>query len=443
MNITYLVCALVFPLLAIFFGNKYRNNPPEKIAKGVAYSTQLSMQSRQSWNFAHKYIGTIWFFGGIVVGILSFLAVYFTKDMPKENIETVIIVAIVVQIILLGATVVPTEIKLSKKFPIDKKIMEENMNKKVKILIDADTGIDDALAILYALKNPKVEVLGVVSGRGNVDAAKAADNTIRIIELANPSYNVPVVIGSDVTLEGESRKVSSHVHGENGIGNVNLPEPKQKPLDIDFKDFIYKTLKDGNGEVVIVTLGHMTNLAMAMEKYPDIPNLAKKLVVMGGAVKDPGNVLPHSEANIYGDPLAADKIFMADFNTIIVPLDVTMKVLMSKKDIEKLVETCKPENKQVAEFIKSSFSFYMDFYKEVQGLDNLCPLHDPLAMLVAVNPYIVKTQAFPIRVETKGEFTRGMFVCDARHKKLQCKQVEIAMEVDEKNALNAILDTLR
>ena len=443
MNITYLICALVFPLLAIFFGNKYRKNPPDKIAKGVAYSTQLSMQNRQAWNFAHRYIGTIWFYGGIVFCIASLLVVYFTKDTPKANIETFIIITIVVQLILLGATVVPTEIKLSKKFPIDKKSMEENMNKKIKILIDADTGIDDALAILYALKNPKVEVLGIVSGRGNVDAVKAADNTLRIIELANPNYNVPVVVGSDVTLEGESRQVSSHVHGENGIGNVDLPKPKQKPLDVDFKDFIYNTLKNGEGEVIVVTLGHMTNIAMAMEKYPEIPSLAKKLVVMGGAVKDPGNVLPHSEANIYGDPLAADKVFMADFKTTIVPLDVTMKVLMSKKDIEKLVQTCKPENKQVAEFIKNSFSFYMDFYKEVQGLDDVCPLHDPLAMLVAVNPYIVKTQAFPIRVETKGEFTRGMFVCDARYKKLDCKQVEIAMEVDEKNALNAILDTLK
>lgn len=317
------------------------------------------------------------------------------------------------------------------------------MDKKIKILIDADTGIDDALAILYALKNPCVEVLGIVSGRGNVDAVKAADNTLRVIELAKADYKVPVVVGSDISIEGESREVSSHVHGKNGIGDIELPEPSDKPLDVDFRDFIYNTLKENEGEVIIVTLAHMTNLQMAVEKYPDIPKLTKKLVVMGGAVKVPGNVLPHSEANIYGDPLAADKVFMCDFDTAIVPLDVTMKVLMTKNDVENLVKTCKPENKAMNEFIRDIFVFYMDFYNRIVGLKDCCPLHDPLAMLVAVNPDIVKTKKLPLRVESKGEFTKGMFICDERNTKMECNLVDIAMEVDEQNAVKEILDCLR
>ncbi|MEG1447938.1 MAG: nucleoside hydrolase [Oscillospiraceae bacterium] len=317
------------------------------------------------------------------------------------------------------------------------------MDTKVKMIIDVDTGVDDALAIIYALKNPRVQVLGIVSGRGNVDAKKATDNTLRVIELVNPSYEIPVVIGSDITLEGECRKVSSHVHGENGIGDAILPEPKGKPLAVDFRDFIYNIVKENTGEVVIVTLGHMTNLAMALEKYPDLPSLVKKVVVMGGVVNGEGNVLPYSEANIYGDPLAADRVFMADFKTTVVPLNVTSKTLMSKKDIEQLIETCKPENRPIADFIKNSFIFYMKFYNWAMGLVDCCPIHDPLAMLVAVNPQFVKTQSLPLRVETKGELTRGMFVCDTRIHRIDCKEIEIAMDVDSKDAVEEILGIIK
>lgn len=171
----------------------------------------------------------------------------------------------------------------------------------IKMLIDCDTGIDDSIAILFALKRPDVRVLGITTGCGNIDAYQAAENSIRLIHLAKPGYEVPVAVGANAPLVGPWEGPVPHIHGANGIGNAELPPADQKPAAEAGWDMIVRLARENPGELTVVTLGRMTNLALALEKEPALPRLVKNVVAMGGAVRAPGNVSPVSEANIAGD----------------------------------------------------------------------------------------------------------------------------------------------
>jgi purine nucleosidase len=135
----------------------------------------------------------------------------------------------------------------------------------VKVLIDADTGIDDSIAILYALKNPKVRVVAISTACGNTDALQAAENTIRLIKLAQPAYPVPVAVGANKPLKGDWGGPVPHIHGDNGIGNVLLPPSEQKAVNEDAVDLILRLSRENAGELVLVALGRLTNIALAFE----------------------------------------------------------------------------------------------------------------------------------------------------------------------------------
>lgn len=308
----------------------------------------------------------------------------------------------------------------------------------MKMFIDCDPGVDDSVAILFALNRPDVEIVGISTSVGNVTAAKGADNALRFLKLAGREGQIPVCVGAEKPLVGDVDGFPDFIHGKNGTGDVELPASDQKPVDMDVRDFIYEAACKYEGELVLVTLGRLTNIALTIEKYPDFPKKIKKVVSMGGAVYSHGNVSPVCEANIAGDPEAADIAVQADWDMTLVGLDVTLKTLLTMDDVKRTAKYCRPECKEILEFLEKELVYYMNGARiQNQNLEN-CPLHDPLAMLVAVDPSVVFTRKMVTRIECGGTYCRGKVVVDLREQPVEGRFVEHALQADSRKALNEL-----
>ena len=309
-----------------------------------------------------------------------------------------------------------------------------------KILIDADTGIDDSIAILYALRCPDVRVVGITTGCGNTDAAQAAENTLRLVKMAGVSYPVPVAIGENKPLGGEWEGPVPHIHGKNGVGDVELAPTEQKPLAEHASDFILRQAREQGRDLTIVTLGRMTNLALALEKEPNLPSMVKNVVFMGGTFRHPGNVTPVSEANLFGDPEAADRVFQAGFDLTMVGLDVTMKSRLTSQHLDLLVKYATPGNEEIAAYIRKAMTGrYYPFNRWQNNCLDHCPVHDPSALLYVTDPSLFTTRKARARVECSGQFTRGMVVADFREYPFDAPYLTICVDVDERRAVEKLI----
>ena len=309
----------------------------------------------------------------------------------------------------------------------------------VKMLIDCDTGIDDSLAILFALKRKDVRVMGITTGCGNTNAAQAAENTLRVIKMANPGYEVPVAVGENKPLVGEWEGPVPHIHGFNGVGDVELPASDQKLLDEHASDFIVRMARQYPGELTLVTLGRMTNVALALQKEPQLSRLIKNVVTMGGTVYAPGNVTPVCEANISGDPEASDQVFMAGFDLTLVGLDVTLKTRLTAQHLDVLDKYCAEDCRPIADYLRKALKLYFNFNRQQNNCLDHCPVHDPLAMLVAVDPSVVTIRKMRTRVECGGTMCRGMVVTDLREHPMDAPFASICIGVDGVRAVEEIL----
>jgi len=282
------------------------------------------------------------------------------------------------------------------------------------IIIDCDTGIDDSIAILYALKSKTLHVEGITTGFGNTSAPQAAENTLRLIKLSNCGYDVPVAIGADCNLDGRSEAAPKHIHGDNGLGNLDLPSSEQKVLNETAWEFIIRKANELQGNLTIVTLGRLTNLALALEKDPTLPSKIRNIVTMGGTLTKPGNVTPYAEANIYGDARAADIIFRSGFRMVVVGLDVTMGTFITGEQLNNLEKYCAKENKEICNFIQSVLKYYFKFHFVSMGTLDRSVVHDPLAMVIADHPGIGEYRMIRATVEHDNEEFRGMVKIDER-----------------------------
>ena len=309
-----------------------------------------------------------------------------------------------------------------------------------RILIDADTGIDDSIAILYALTSEQLHVEGITTCFGNSGAVQSADNCLRLIKVSNCEYEVPVVAGAPCSIDGVYEASPTHIHGDNGIGNVILPESDQKPLDVDAADFIVSKAEELDGELIIVTTGRLTNLARAVEKDPRLPKKVKKVVAMGGVMDVPGNVSQYAEANIYGDARAADIVFGAGFNMILVGLDVTTKTFITEEDLEDVERFCCEKSRGAVDYIKKALTYYFEFHRKSQGMVGRCFVHDPLAMLIAEDATLGEYRMIRAHVEYQAPAFRGMIVTDDRFLTTMDREDEIAycVRADSKRAIRRL-----
>ena len=276
-----------------------------------------------------------------------------------------------------------------------------------KIIIDTDPGQDDAVAILLALASPdEIEVLGITAVAGNVPLSLTEKNARIVCELAGRP-DIPVYAGCDRPLK---RKLvtAEHVHGKTGLDGPELPEPKIKLQEKHGVDFIIDTiLQEPENSISLCPLGPLTNIASAILKQPKIVSRIKKIVLMGGAYFEVGNITPAAEFNIFVDPDAAKIVFEAGIDMVVMPLDVTHKALVTEKRNEAFRKLKSPVGNAVAEMT----DFFERFDKEKYGSSG-APLHDPCVTAYLIDPKIFSGKNINVEIETKSELTLGMTVAD-------------------------------
>jgi purine nucleosidase len=313
------------------------------------------------------------------------------------------------------------------------------MNPKTRILFDGDPGIDDALAILYAIKSKDIELVGITTVGGNITIENTTRNALRILEITE-NTQIPVARGIGKPLLRVNESVGE-VHGRDGLGNSSLPEPKIKETSEHAVDFIINTIMKNPKQITLVPVGPLTNIAVAAIKEPRLKDYVKDVVIMGGAVTTFGNITPESEFNIYTDPEAAKIVFESGMPITLVGLDVTMKTLLTTVHLEEILKAGTP----VTEFVGKIVSHYMRFYHDVVGVDG-CGMHDPLAVAVAADRSLVKTKRYFVTVETKGEYTTGETVADLRASRegvVKPPNMDVCIEVDSKRFLRRFIDTIK
>lgn len=308
------------------------------------------------------------------------------------------------------------------------------------ILFDVDTGIDDALAILYALRSPEARVVACGTVRGNVSSDQAAVNTLRVLEVAgHPS--IPVAVGCDHPLI-EPQSSAGWVHGDDGLGNTEQPAPRGKPTGEHAVDQMLRLTREHPGEITIVAVGPLTNLATALAKDPSFAERVGRVVIMGGTVAAPGNIGPATEANIRHDPEAAKSVFAAGWPLTMVGLDVTMQTFLTAAMADEL----RRSDDEVARFAAEISDFYLGAYERFLG-ERKCALHDPLAVAAALNLPILTTEKMYVEVETEGNYTRGMTVGDRRilinpEMTVAEPNVDVALHVDAPKFERNLMDRL-
>jgi inosine-uridine nucleoside N-ribohydrolase len=284
-------------------------------------------------------------------------------------------------------------------FSISLKIIKEVM--KNKIIIDTDPGVDDSMAIQFALSSPELEIIGLTTVFGNVNVELATVNALRLLELAERP-EIPVAMGAANPLKGKFSGGVPFVHGEDGQGNTFKPESSLSPLNLSAEDFIIEKVLSFPKELTIVALGPLTNIVKAVQKNPNIVPLIKNIVFMGGNAFCPGNATPSAEANVYGDPHAADILFGLLCPITMVGLDVTHKTILTDDILKQIAQSGSALNKHVSE----AYRFYRDFFFRVNKIDGTF-VHDSSAIAYVIDSSFFRTHSFPIRVEIANCISKG------------------------------------
>ena len=266
-----------------------------------------------------------------------------------------------------------------------------------KIIIDTDPGIDDAIALCYALNHPDLEVLALTTIFGNVATSLATDNALRLCELNN-RQNVAVAHGADTPLTISPNPVADFVHGKNGFGNIDLPQPELQRADLSAAELIVELINNNPDEITLVAVGPLTNLAKALQLSPDIAQNVAEVVIMGGAFHHKGNVTVHAEANFWNDPHAAQQVLTAAWPVTVHGLDVTYKISFSREYLAALADNAP----QTGKFLQNAAEFYIEFYKEQYGFEGCCP-HDLLALTYITKPELFTLENGALDVTSNGE----------------------------------------
>lgn len=295
-----------------------------------------------------------------------------------------------------------------------------------KIILDLDTGIDDALALAYALGSPELDLIGVTGTYGNVAVETGVRNALAILELFGRA-DVPVYAGLPHARERDSfevLEVSEFIHGVNGIGEAELPEPAAAAAEGDAVEFLVESVRRYGEELVIVPTGPSTTIAAAIEADPFFAQNAH-IVMMGGALAVPGNVRPWAEANVNQDPEATNLLFRRAADVTMVGLDVTLQTLLTTE------ETARWRDLGTAggDFLAEAAEFYIRAYETTSPHLGGCGLHDPLAVAVAVDPSLVTCLDINLKVDVDGE-TRGRTIGDQARLNDPVKTARVAVGVD-------------
>lgn len=278
----------------------------------------------------------------------------------------------------------------------------------MRVLIDTDPGIDDAIAILFALASPELDVAGITVVHGNVPVETCTLNALKVLDLAE-RRDVPVVTGAAAPLVRQARHAEA-VHGPDGLGGLFPPPDDAHPFAANAAAFIARSLEESDEQTTLIALGPLTNVATAILATPGLVERLHRIVAMGGAIRREGNVTPAAEFNIYADPEAAAIVLRSGIPITLVPLDATMRAIFPGDAAARLARSEVPVERAVGEL----GSFVSAVYRTYYDIDGFA-LHDPLAVGTAIDPSLVSTRDLWVSVETGGELTAGATVADFWH----------------------------
>jgi Inosine-uridine nucleoside N-ribohydrolase len=304
-----------------------------------------------------------------------------------------------------------------------------------KILFDTDPGIDDACAILLALASPELSLEGLSVVHGNCSLDQGTTNALSILELANAGH-IPVAKGCHLPLVQPSL-LAPETHGDTGLGYAQLPEPRIKPVIQHGSDFLIDKILASPGEITLLAIAPLTNVALAIRKEPRIVEALKEIIIMGGAIRHEGNTTALAEFNTYVDPHAAQIVYQAGIPTTLVPLDVTYQCILMPGDVSRLQNFESP----ITTFVAEATRFYMEFHDEYQKIEG-CVINDPLALALTFAPELCTYQELPVEVDLSGGISMGKTVADFYNYGKKPANMKVALEVRARDFIDLFVSRI-
>src|SRR5439155_25191233 len=300
----------------------------------------------------------------------------------------------------------------------------------IPIVIDCDPGHDDAIAILLALASPEVELVGVTTVAGNQTLDKTTRNALVTLEIAGRS-DIPVAVGAEAPLRRDLR-TAAHVHGETGLDGPVLPEPSAQPVDAHAADFLAQVIEPS---VVLVPTAPLTNVALMLERHPEVPDRLERIVWMGGAMAE-GNITPAAEFNALVDPEAAAAVFASGTPITMVGLDVTHKALFTRAHADR-----RREAGRAGRFVAELSDFFQAFHERSYGFDG-SPIHDAMAVAHVIDPTLMTTRPANVAVETRSDYCDGRTVVDLRGVTGRQPNADVGGDVDAERFLELLVSRI-
>lgn len=306
------------------------------------------------------------------------------------------------------------------------------MPQPVKLIIDTDPGIDDAMAIFYAAAAPDIELLGLTTIFGNVTTQMATRNALRLLEWLGVG-DVPVAEGLHRPRVLPPFPPTAIVHGAEGFGDIPAATPAGRKIDETAPEFLVRMAREHKGELVLCPIGPLTNIAAALDLDPAFAQNVARIVLMGGSLEEGGNVTPHAEANIYHDPHAAERVFASGANVTMVGLDVTHRILCTADDFNAM----EADAPRLGAMINEMSRFYLHFYTTV-GKHDGCSLHDPAAVIACTHPQLFTPRKVAVTVSDSGETSGAtQLASDGRN------PTDVLMAVDAVAVKRQFMDVMR
>jgi len=306
----------------------------------------------------------------------------------------------------------------------------------MKVILDTDPGIDDALAFILLKAMPEISLQAITTTHGNTTVQKCTENALKLVELLGME-DIPVAEGAHEPLV-KALSVAEETHGDTGLGHAVLPQAKIKPVTSNAANLIIDIVNANPGEITILCIGPVTNLALAILKEPSLRKKIKNVVSMAGTIHYPGNATPSSEYNVFCDPEAFDILLRSGIDLTIVPLDVTYKCLFTKEHIQRL----QGAREDIRTFIDRATAFYMEFHLEYQGIEG-CAINDPLAAAILLKPELVTMRDYYVDIELHGDSTTAKISADHFVALGNPPNAQVAMEVDVERFMDFFIERVK